>query len=261
MLCLIKKEQALRLTNNGLVSGSCSQGVIALYRSNLLDIIFLWIPFSVLSSASFAVNLSRNGHWQTFQRFGGLISMVASSAGVVAVVGVAWIVECAVLGNSTTWKNALRHGLSRLASGVGTIPLAGLIMGGLSLLFIVPGVIWIVYYTFIQYVVALRGMGDKKALDYSKNLVKGRWWRVAGVTFLINFPIFIIQVAIIMPSILWLDRDIVRILLALIGNFLFSLSKVIEIIFFLNLDYRTHHVRLHQKRRVDATLPLSDAGM
>ncbi len=104
-------------------------------------------------------------------------------------------------------------------------------------------------------------MGDKKALDYSKNLVKGRWWRVAGVTFLINFPIFIIQVAIIMPSILWLDRDIVRILLALIGNFLFSLSKVIEIIFFLNLDYRTHHVRLHQKRRVDATLPLSDAGM
>jgi hypothetical protein len=47
----------------------------------------------------------------------------------------------------------------------------------------------------------------------------------------------------------------------LIGNFLFSLSKVIEIIFFLNLDYRTHHVRLHQKRRVDATLPVSDAGM
>ncbi len=57
-----------------------------------------------------------------------------------------------------------------------------------------------VYYTFIQYVVALRGMGGKKALDYSKNLVKGHWGVWAGVTFLINFPIFIIQVAIIMPS-------------------------------------------------------------
>ena len=73
-----------------------------------------------------------------------------------------------------------------LADAILTGLLAMLIVFGLTLLLIVPGVIWVIYYSFFLFVVALRGLSGKPALDYSKAIVKGQWWRVFGYMLVIQ---------------------------------------------------------------------------
>ncbi|GMA98092.1 hypothetical protein [Pelosinus sp. IPA-1] len=48
----------------------------------------------------------------------------------------------------------------------------------LGLLFVIPGIIYTILYIFTLEAVVLRDLRGMKALKYSKELVKGYWWRV-----------------------------------------------------------------------------------
>jgi hypothetical protein len=48
-----------------------------------------------------------------------------------------------------------------------------------SLLFIIPGIIFVVFYSMIEYIFFFEGQRGMKALKRSKELVKGHWWAVA----------------------------------------------------------------------------------
>lgn len=54
------------------------------------------------------------------------------------------------------------------------------IVFALLLLLIIPGLIWMIYYTFLYQIIALTDLKWKKALDYSKYIVRGSFWRVIG---------------------------------------------------------------------------------
>jgi len=69
--------------------------------------------------------------------------------------------------------------------------LAGLIIFGFCLLFVIPAIFPIINYIFIMQVVALRGLRTKSALKYSKSLVKGRWWKILWINFVIFLIFFI----------------------------------------------------------------------
>ena len=103
-------------------------------------------------------------------------------------VGISLIVEDTVKedGNKINWETVLNKVFSKLPSYIGTNLLATLILFGLSLLFVIPGIIWNLYYIFITQVVFLREIGGKDALDYSKSLVKGRWWKVFWILVVIG---------------------------------------------------------------------------
>jgi hypothetical protein len=128
------------------------------------------------------------------------------------------MVESSGLGKPLNWLDALRHAFTRWGSSILTMLLLMLVMFGLTLLFQVPGIIIgmgitiyafanaaadlrlllmlvvsglillpvfpviirMVYYVFAITVVSLRDLSGKAALDYSKRLVKGQWWRVFG---------------------------------------------------------------------------------
>ncbi|MBP2652742.1 MAG: hypothetical protein H6Q73_311 [Firmicutes bacterium] len=98
----------------------------------------------------------------------------------IAQMAIVLIVEHAIKNDKSelNWMTALRQAFFRLGSLVGSSFLGGLIIVGLTLFLVIPGIIWSIYYTFVLQVVVLRDVGGKKALDYSKSLVKGRWWRV-----------------------------------------------------------------------------------
>jgi hypothetical protein len=102
--------------------------------------------------------------------------------GVIAALGIAKIVGERLEGRRISLGRALIHALSRWIPGVWTSFLEGLIIGLLCLALIVPGLIWAGYYTFSNIVVSLRGRSGKSALDYSKSLVRGRWWKIVGRT-------------------------------------------------------------------------------
>ena len=100
------------------------------------------------------------------------------------------VVKCAervVTQREISGNEALTEGLRRWPRYLWTGFLGGLIIMGLCFLFIIPGLIWATYYMFVPYVVSVTSLTGKKALDYSKSLVKGAFWRTIGYFFVIGF--------------------------------------------------------------------------
>lgn len=79
---------------------------------------------------------------------------------------------------------------------LGTLILKALILVGAFALFIIPGFIWLNYYTFSDQFVLSRGLKFKQALDASKSMVRGRWWEILGVNLVVVLYAGILQTTI-----------------------------------------------------------------
>ncbi|NTU59299.1 MAG: hypothetical protein HGB00_10370 [Chlorobiaceae bacterium] len=150
------------------------------------------------------------------------------------------LIESSLDGNPMPWPEAFRHSLSRWAPSVVTSLLASLIVMGMTLLLIVPGIMWAFYYSFLLMAVSLRGLSGKAALDLSKGLVKGQWWRVFGfhVVFVLFYVVFIsaIQpVMILLPNVL-----VVQVATKIVYDLFFAYSQTMAVLFFLNTEATKH---------------------
>ena len=104
----------------------------------------------------------------------------------------AWLTERTVLGERRQLPRALAVAFAATPRYLPVLLLGGLILLGLTLLLVVPGLVQYVYYTFVLQVVVLRQGHGKSALDGSKALVRGRWWRVLGVSLLLGLPFLLL---------------------------------------------------------------------
>ena len=98
------------------------------------------------------------------------------------------VIKCAervVTQREISFGEALAEGLNRWPRYLWAGFLSGLIILVGLCVFIIPGLVWAVYYMFLPYVVSVTSLSGKKALDYSKSLVKGRFWRTIGYFFVI----------------------------------------------------------------------------
>jgi hypothetical protein len=166
------------------------------------------------------------------------VMIVVAFISFVALLKIILIVENTVKDdrNEMKWKTVLSKAFSKLASYIGTNLLAAFILFGLSLLLVIPGIIWSLYYVFFMQVVFLRGIGGKDALDYSKSLVKGRWWKV----FWILFVMVLIYVAmfLVIGAISFFLPEAIAIILSICMYAAGTVFIIVgETILFLNLDY------------------------
>lgn len=74
--------------------------------------------------------------------------------------------------------------------------LSGILVALWTMLFIIPGIIFMIYYSLSIWVFLDLGLKGKEALNKSKELIKGYWWAVFG-KFMIPF---ISMFIIIIPS-------------------------------------------------------------
>ncbi len=155
------------------------------FRSILTIFLIVYIPINVglsfVPMDSLIEAHGLRGLW-TYMR---LIELTELLIGVLATMALARLIESSVSGEPITWSTALRHALTRWGASIWTALLGGMIIVGMCLLLIIPGIIWALYYSLFVYVVALRGLSGKEALDYSKGIVKGQWWRVFGYLLVI----------------------------------------------------------------------------
>jgi hypothetical protein len=211
------------------------------YSSRVADILpvvlIVYAPFlallAVMPEEALTESLGRTGFLFLQQSLFVLFGFIA----LISNVGVAHIVEKTVLGGHVGWRDALRFGASRWGSAFVTNLLAGLILFGLTLLLIIPGIIWSVYYNFWIYAIANRGLSGKKALDYSKNLVRGQWWRVCGI----QITLFVLMGAVTLAANQLLALipagQIVHVLNSLLAFLAASVLAVMLNVWFLNIDY------------------------
>lgn len=75
--------------------------------------------------------------------------------------------------------------------------LSGILVALWTMLFIIPGIIFMIYYSFSIWVFLDLGLKGKAALNKSKELIKSYWWAVFG-RFI--FPLVIFIIIIIIPS-------------------------------------------------------------
>jgi hypothetical protein len=176
---------------------------------------------------------------------------LTSLVGVLATMAIALVVEQSLLGEGIRFGQALSKSVSRWGSAIGTNIVKGLILVGLTLLLIIPGIIWGVYYTFSSMVVVLRNRSGKSALDYSKSLVQGQWSRVFGVNFVLVLILFLPLVVQTFVVKSFLQNSSLIILLAIVGIILTHLastfSTVAVTLLFLNIDYQRHAFQKPQK--------------
>lgn len=216
----------------------------------LLIIICIYVPINTIVLLIPVHESLQDDPVRLMQLYGRIYQFLETWVGCIATVGIAAIVEGTILGTDLSWGDAMRRGFTRWGSAVGTSIVAAFILLGLTLLLIVPGIIWTVYYAFWLYVVALRNIGGKTALDYSKNLVVGQWWRVLGIIIVIAVANLVAIFIAGIPSWFLPDNVILNILSDTILDVISGLFTVTSIVFFLNTDYLKSNIQ-SQSQSVD----------
>ncbi len=90
------------------------------------------------------------------------------------------------LGTDSDWRASLRFGFSKFWRLLGLIVLHGLLLVIAFAACIVPGIWLYAAWSVAVPVLLIEGTGGFKALTRSFNLVKGRWWPVAGTLLVAN---------------------------------------------------------------------------
>jgi len=89
-------------------------------------------------------------------------------------------IYCSVNEQSVGVKQSLAISWKKLASFFWVSFLSGLAVLGGYILFIIPGIIFSVWFTFSVFVFICEGLKGTSALKRSKQLVQGYWWPIFG---------------------------------------------------------------------------------
>lgn len=168
-----------------------------------------------------------------------LLGILGFLFGLIESMAYAVIAEGGRSGILVTWLEALRKGGRFLAPCLWANLLSGLIIFGMTLLLIVPGIVWAVYYSFVTFLVVLKGRRGGDALAASKALVKGDWWRVFGVYFVIGITVTVILYAVTFTVNLigaGLDATIRNSVLFYLNKVIQAFWIILQAVFFLKLD-------------------------
>ncbi len=200
-------------------------------------ILIVYIPISIGLSFVNVEALSLEYGPASALRIYNLISRLTDGLiGVIAVAAIAQIIDNLAQSRTIGWADALSIGLTRWPAMIGTNILAGIILLGLTLLLILPGIIWGLYYSFIIYVVALRPASGKLALNYSKSLVEGQWWEVFGTLFAANILISLLGLVFVLPFMFLPQNQVLDIIESILLYFLQGFQIVVMVVYFLNLE-------------------------
>jgi hypothetical protein len=207
--------------------------------TNILVIVFLiYFPINLIVSllpVADAVILQDFDQFVTYMR---VVQFLEVFVAVVATISVTKLVEASLQGQAITWQQSLKHAFSRWFVVVLTSLIGGVILIWWTLLLIIPGIIWMVYYSFAIYVVTLRGISGNAALKYSKSIVKGQWWRVFGYHFVLLLMVVVIGGVYGLFLSLLPDNSLVEVVAVTVADLLDMLFITMCVVFFLNNDRR-----------------------
>ncbi len=96
-------------------------------------------------------------------------------------------------GKDMSVKEALSLAMRKYGGAIGLSIVLSIFLFFLYLCFIIPGIIFSIFWVFALYAFVTEDISIMDALKKSKSLVKGRWWTVFGYLFL--FFIIIISVS------------------------------------------------------------------
>ncbi len=128
---------------------------------------------------------------QNVNYFGTLI-IFSIVAFLIALIASLSILSISLKKDKYTFSEALKLGLKNYFGYLLLVIVIWIFLAGLFILLIIPGIIFMVYWTLASYVFINEKKGIIASLKESMRLVKGRWWKTLGYGILI----FLIVIAI-----------------------------------------------------------------
>ncbi len=191
----------------------------------LLIALLFYVPIEIISLV-----LAQNGMALK------IIKLAEGLISIVPVLAIAYLISSRRENRAVDFGEALNKAFSRWSAAIGTNILLNILLIGLFLLLVVPGIIYSVYWMFASYAVILRNKSGKDALDYSKSIVKGRWWTVAWYNFVITILTILIAIPVGIFYAFLPDHYLVTIAMNITIDIIISFLIVASTIFFLNFD-------------------------
>lgn len=100
----------------------------------------------------------------------------------------------------TTTSQAIKSASKYLGKYIVLVIAVSLALMGLYLLFIIPGIIFTFYWLFAAYILIGENRGVIESIKRSKQVVKGRWWRVLGYYLLLMLVFMGISLIFLIPG-------------------------------------------------------------
>ncbi len=189
--------------------------------------------------------MKAKGFLPGFKLYLGVSQLIEGLIGIIAVMAIAYIVKAGVDGQVIGLGQALKKSLSKWLAVIGTNIMLSIFLFGLTLLLIVPGIIYGVYWVFSLYAVVFQNKFGKDAMNYSKAIVKDRWWRVIGYSLVIGLITVTMMLSLgfilrAFSSFILPDNFSFNIISSIISDtvidFVSTFFTVGSVIFFINFD-------------------------
>lgn len=164
------------------------------WRKFLPFIVMLFLPTFILSALG-AITLYLSVYLPSSSLASNIIILVVFAASLVfavwVTVALAKTMLSCLLAKPTEWRETFSSSSNLIWPVILASFFVTLIVLGGTLLLIIPGIIFAVWYSFTSYVVIFEGVHGLDALRASKSLVVGRWWsivwRLAITTLVFGF--------------------------------------------------------------------------
>jgi len=158
------------------------------WRKLLVYMVLLLLP-SVALSVLGIVSLYMSAYFPSSTLSTSIIIMVVAAASLVftlwtAVAFAKVLFNCLKNQEVGEWKSVYSSSSGLIWPVIYTSFLVSLIVLGGTLLFVIPGIIFMIWYAFSFYAVVFEGKTWMQALSASKSLVVGRWWSMLWRLFL-----------------------------------------------------------------------------
>lgn len=112
---------------------------------------------------------------------------------IVSILAVIALIRAVSSPESTTLASAYKFGLENLLSYIWLALLTGAAVMVGFLFLIIPGILFLVWFVFVYYILVLEGVKGVDAMKASKAYVKGYWWPIFGRIFLFMLLVVIVS--------------------------------------------------------------------
>lgn len=165
-----------------------------------------------------------------------IMNLLEFFIGIIATLAIAHVVNMRVQSKEVTFQDALKKALSKWPVALLTTLIAGLCLFGLTLLLIIPGIIFGIYWLFTAQAVILSDKSYMEAMKYSKQLVQNRWWVTCWFAWAL--AILTTLAALVIGAIFWIlpDMQIVSIISNTSMDIVYAFMTVAYALLYLNFD-------------------------
>ena len=238
ILYLVKTE--LPLVNTIVPFRRLLAHTLAIYRDNFYlfapIIVFIYLPLNtIFELLTVRQPTGAEQTWDVLQKALQISQVLEMFWGIFGTMALIYTVKVVITNTKSNVVDILVHVFSLGIKGIATNLLMTILLIGLTVMLVIPGLIYLVYWQFALTAVVLGGVSLNAALKYSKLLVKGRWWKTAQYSFWI-MTITLFATMIYSTIVIKGDNLIINIANDTILNFIAAFGTIAATLLFLNLE-------------------------